>query len=247
MADRGWNPKACFVGMGEDGNKIITKLKDKWKKLIKFHDDYKRQNPEDFYDNSGSPIFDFFLFDLKLINQKKIDASQYHFVFLVINKEKDTINTSINKIFKNESVISILLTNDRSHKQQFFKNGTIAILPNEGFHNKSSEFVIDVMRFCMFPRFVSFDFLDFKIIQRRTVNIAYLKTSREDYEIEFREFYRLNIRNQNSEKETIAIFYFQDCENVKDYYLRLESLRIPIYSDHCASPTTEKVKALLIS
>ena len=245
MADCGWNPKACFIGIGSNGEQIIHELKSEWEKLLVFYHLCKEQNPQDFYDVSASPALDFYLFHSIPENSKKIDASKYHFVFRVDDKI-DTLFKNKKYIITNEPVISIAITTDEFRNKRCFQNETIVILPNQGLHSKLSEFVIDLMRFCMFPRLVSFDIADFSIIHRKTVNALYFKTSNTDYEDDFRDFYKMKVDTIDSGKEPILIFFFQECRDMKNYHKMLTGLPIKLFSDHCTSTIKPRVKSLFI-
>jgi len=96
----------------------------------------------------------------------------------------------------------------------------------------------------MFPRFVSFDFTDFKIIQNRIVKARYFKTFKNDYIHDFFTFYKKNVNELNN--EALAIFFFKDFGKIKSYFFDIKELRIPIYSDHYGSPIDEIIKVLLI-
>jgi hypothetical protein len=247
VADRGWNPKACFIGVGRNGAIISQKLKTELGKLMAFYYDYKEQNPKEFYELSVSPIFDIFLLEALLDDTKVIDTAQYHFVFMV-NGDEDEISISNTKIvFKNEPFVSITIATDKRPNKRCFKNETLAILPDRELHNTACDFMIDIMRFQMFPRFVSFDLSDFKAIHRRSVNILYFNSYRTNYENEFYEFYKANVEKKDINKDAMVIFYFQDCEDVMSYFLKQDNLNIYLFSDHCASPTSDKLKALIIS
>lgn len=247
VADRGWNPKACFIGAGKNGSIISRRLKFKWEKIMVFYFDYKEQNPKEFYDPSVSPIFDIFSLDSILDNTKVIDTAQYNFVFMVNDDENELYVSNANIFFRNEPFVSITIATDKRPTKRRFKNETLAILPDREFHSTACNFMIDLMRFQMFPRFVSFDLSDFKAIHRRTVNILYFNSSRADYENEFQEFYKTHIDTENIKKDAMVIFFFQDCDDVMNYFLKQDDLHISLFSDHCASPTSDKFKTLIIS
>ena len=247
MADRGWNPKACFIGVGKNGAIISQKLKTEWGKLMAFYYDYKEQNPKEFYELSVSPIFDIFSLESILDDTKVIDTAKYHFVFMVNSDENELSASNTKTVFKNEPFVSITIATGNMLNKKCFKNETLAILTDREFHNTACDFMIDLMRFEMFPRFVSFDLSDFKAIHRRTVNILYFNSSRVDYEKEFYEFYKTYVDTGNIKKNAMVIFYYQDCEDVMRYFLKQDNLNISLFSDHCASPTSDKLKALIIS
>lgn len=245
MADLGWNPLVCFIGSGKNGEKINHILQHRWRNLLRFYSDYKIQNPEHFYDISTTPTLDFLMLSPKMDRSIIASISKYHFVFMAIDDDNAPFLTnSIGN--KNQPHVSIFLTANSSRQKRFFKNETIAVIPTEEFHYKAADIVIALMQFCMFPRFVSFDFADFRTIQRKVIKILFFKTSCVDYREEFRDFYKANIKSADSINPLIAIFFFRNCDTIKNYHEALVGLNISIYSDHCAAPINYTVKALII-
>ncbi len=246
MADRGWSPKACVIGVGEKNEIITTDLKQEWGALLTFYISHKKKNPQDFYNLSDSPALDIFT---NVSNPTLLDElleSRYHFVFIVTNNVKDLPIRTKKSSNNDNTVIMIITSENLDNWQQTIENGAIAVLPKEQFYNKAIEFIIDILRFCMFPRFISFDFSDFRVINRRVVKVFYLRSSDDNYVDQFVGFYKKCVSEENLAKGALAIFYFQDCRNTGDYFHKIGSLQISNYSDHCASPSNVAVKILLI-
>lgn len=246
MADRGWSPKACIVGSSEIGREVIFKLQPKWKELIQFYLSYKKHNAHEFYDNKSTPVLDFFQIDPQRLPQNNIDTTKYQFVFLFTD-DSLTIDYFRKIAKQNLSSITMVMSMDKiQDKQSIRSNETVVVFPNQGFYDRVFDFIIDIIRFCMFPRLVSFDFSDFNIMKKRVVKAIYFRSSTDFYLKKFGEIYNKIERMYGYANDAIVIFFFTNYKISRNYINYINGLRIGLFSDHCTSPSPEHIRALII-
>lgn len=207
---------ACFIGVGDKGEKIAKKIDIEFKALTKYYQQHR--NDEQFTNNDGIPQLTVLSFQDNLDESIKILPRQ-GVIFLLGFQDDEffwKIRDKIVSLKNTSELFSLALSSEGAPQGHIYNNyDELLIYLDHGSEKQVVTFVKDMCRHFMFPRLVSIASWVWEIVPNNHVKIVTYESMSDDIEL-FKQF----LADHDEIIKSAAGLYFLISSNLPSFSLR---------------------------